>query len=388
MTETDERNTNSEETRFSLCTIYKNEEKNLEKFITNHRDFIDEMILVDTGSTDRSNEIVRSFGLPYHFFQWTQNFSEARNYSLTLPTQPWIIVLDIDEQVFEEDFLRLKAIIDEKKSDAYSLRQINFTDRFDDLNWKSITTLPPMFHSLAKGYIISPLIRVFRNFKGICFNGAIHELVGPSIHALNLTQSLTDIPIYHYGWITQDRTDEEKERKKKAYLLMIKQEWEKNPSPQMAFYYLSTLDNPEEKIRLGFKLVKEYPDVKQFWEVLAQSAVSLNQWARAISYADKGLGFHPGNEPLLALKARCLNENGDPGHALEILEELLKKDLLHPVYWYEKLRSLIMLGKTIEVRELLNYLPPQFPPILADEIKKMSNGMIRLNDSQNRINEE
>ncbi|MGE5343755.1 MAG: glycosyltransferase [Candidatus Omnitrophota bacterium] len=352
----------------SICTIYKNEEKNLERFIANHIDLVEEMILVDTGSTDRSNDIVHSHGLPYHFFQWTDNFSEARNFSLTLPTKPWIVSLDIDEQIREEDFLRLKAIITETQKDAYSLRQINFTDNFEDIHWKSIATLPEMFHSYGRGYIESPLIRVFRNHKGIRFNGAIHELVGDSIHQLNLTSAVTDIPIYHYGWITSERTDEEKQRKKQGYVELIKREWEKVPSPKMAFYYLSTLENPEEKIRLGFRLVKEYPEIKQFWEVIARSAAGLEQWDRALSYADKGLGHHPEHIPLLAIKAKCLNEIGRPAEALEILDHLLQKDPLHPMNWFEKFKALIILQRKEDAQKLMQNLPPQFPQTLAQEL--------------------
>lgn len=354
---------------FSLCAIYKNEEKYLEKFITNHIGLVDELILVDTGSTDRSNDIVKSFGLPYHFFPWTRNFSEARNYSLTFPSKSWIIVLDIDEQVLKSDFLRLKSVMMEKNKDAYSLVQINFMNDFDDMLWKSITSLPKEFHSYAKGYIESPLIRVFRNHKGVQFKGAIHELVGESLNRLKLSSTITDIPIYHTGWITAERTDAEKQQKKKEYRDLIKREWEKDPSPKMAFYYLSTLENPDEKIKLGFKLTKEYPQVKQFWEVLARSAAGLQQWGRALSYAEKGLQNHPGHVPLLAIQAKCLNETGNPEEALRILEALLGKDPQHPLYGFEKLRSLLMLNRDTEVEHFLENCPPQFPPDLAEELR-------------------
>jgi len=338
---------------FSLCGIYKNEEKNLEKFITHHFDSVEEMVLVDTGSTDRSNEIVKTHGLEYHFFRWTSNFSEARNFSLSLAAKPWIIVLDMDELVLKEDFTRLKEIMNCQKKDAYSLRQINFTDTVDDLNWKSIHTLPPTFHSTAAGYIESPLIRVFRNFKGVCFHGAIHELVGESIHRLNLSGFITDIPIYHFGWIASARSDTEKQKKKKAYVELIKREWEKDPSPKMAFYYISTLDNHEEKLRLSFKLTHQYPEVKQFWEIMSHSAAALKQYERAISYAEKGLELHPGHVPLLILKARCLNETGQPQQALDIVEGLLMKDAKNPISRLEKFRSLVLLKRKDEANAFL-----------------------------------
>ena len=356
---------------FSLCAIYKNEEKNLETFLNRHIDLFDEFVMVDTGSTDRSNEIVESFGISRHFFQWVNDFSKARNFSLTKATKPFVIVLDMDEQVLEEDIQRLKTIIRESGKDVYSLVQINFTDAREDLSWKSIETLPRAFYSAAKGYIPSPLFRVFRNFEGVCFHGIIHELVGESVNRLKLTSKVTDIPIYHYGWIDTGRTEEEKNRKKIAYREMIRKAWEADPSPKMAFYYIKSLEDPGEKIKLAYRMSKQYPEVKQFWEILAQNAANLGQWTRAISYAEKGLGRHPGNTSLQATMARCLNETAQPQKALDLVEGLLKKDKRNPVYWFEKFRALVMLDRTTDARELVRKLPRHFPPELAKELETM-----------------
>jgi len=353
---------------FSLCAIYKDEDQNLEKFITDHRDHVAEMVLVDTGSSDRSNEIVRAAGLEYHFFAWPGNFAEARNASLKLPTKPWVIVLDIDEQVLPEDFQRLKEVMLKTGKDAYSLRQINFSDAFEDINWRSSDGLPEQFRSLAQGYIESPLLRVFRNHRGVRFHGAIHELIGESVHQLKMSSMKTDVPIYHLGWTGAARTDEEKLRKKRAYRLLIKQEWEREPSAKNAFYYLSTLEDAQEKLRLGFQLSRRFPEVKQFWEELARSAADLQQWERALAYVEKGLHLHPGLVPLLAVKLRCLNETARPEEALATADLLLAGDRLHPIFWFEKFRALIMLQRRDQAEALSADLPPRFPRYLADRL--------------------
>lgn len=357
---------------FSLCALYKNEERNLEKFLQNHTGLFDEWVMVDTGSTDRSNDIVKSFGITPHFFQWVNHFSIARNYSLTKATKPFIVVLDMDEQVLKEDFERLKTIIKESGKDVYSLLQVNFTPDRGDLNWKSVRTLPSRFHELAPGYIPSPLFRVFRNHKGVEFNGKIHELVGDSVSRLKLSSKITDVPIYHYGWL-EARTDEEKKRKKETYREMIKQAWESDQSPKMAFYYLKTLEDSQEKIRLGFKLTKQFPRIKQYWEVMVGAAIELEQWDRALSYIQKGLNHHPGNTTLMSAQARCLNETAQPGQALEIVERLMRDDPGNPAYWFEKFRSLLMLGRKQEAQTLTRQFPPDFPPALARELSGMVN---------------
>ena len=361
----------NETVEFSLCAIYKNEEKNLETFLKRHIDLFDEFIMVDTGSTDGSNEIVKSYGISHHFFQWVNDFSKARNYSLTKATKPFIFVLDIDEHVLKEDVQRLKTIIRETKKDVYSLVQVNFTEAREDIKWKSAATLPEAFRSVAVGYIPSPLFRVFRNHKGVCFHGAIHELVGESVTRLGLSSKVTDIPIYHYGWLDTGRTDEEKSRKKVLYKEMIRREWEKDPSPKMAFYYISSLDDPNEKIKLAFRMIKQYPDVKQFWELIALNAVTLRQWTRALSYTEKGLERHPGNDALEIIRLRCLNETAQPQKALDLVEGLLKKDPGNPIYWFEKSRSLLMLGRKQEARAIVLQYPQNFPPEMVKKFAEI-----------------
>ncbi len=355
---------------FSLCALYKNEEKNLETFLKRHINLFDEFVLVDTGSTDRSNEVVKDYGLDHYFFEWPKDFSIARNFSLTKPTKPYVAVLDMDEWVPEAEFLRLKEIIRETQKDVYSLRQINFVDDREDMNWKSIETLPQEFHEVAEGYIPSPLFRVFRNFKGVEFHGVIHELVGESVSRLKLSSKVTDVPIYHYGWIERGRSEEEKLAKKKAYKEMIQKAWKKDPSPKMAFYYIKSLDDPKEQIKLAYKMSKQQPGIKQFWEILSGNSAQLGQWERALSYAQKGLQHHPGNLTLLGTQVRCLNELQQPAPALALVEELLEKDRGNPAYWFEKFRALVMLNRVKEAKELTKQFPPHFPKDLAEQLMK------------------
>lgn len=356
--------------KFSLCSIYKNEEKNLERFIRNHQDLFDELILVDTGSTDRSNEIVESFGLSRHFFQWTSNFSEARNHSLSLARHPFIIVLDMDEWLLKEDFERLKTIIEESGKDAFSLRQINFTDEYHETQWRSSSTLPETVRHYASGYLVSPLIRVFRNFSQIHFRGIIHEIVGDSIRENGLISMKTDIPIYHFGWLQRVQSEEESVKKQQAYDEMIKKAFEKDPSPQTGYYYINSLKDPKERIKQAYRLTKQFPKINHFWIIIAQNSVLLNQWDRALSYADKGLKNHPEDMTLLAIRARCLNETGHPEQALAQVENLLKQDAQHPAYWFEKFRALVMLNRRNEAKKLFKNLPEHFPKPLGDQLKQ------------------
>ena len=361
---------------FSLCAIYKDEEKFLESFINNHIDLFDEFILVDTGSSDKSNDIVKSFGLNNYFYKWDDNFSNARNASLSFATKPYIIVLDIDEQITSDALVKLKKIIKKEGRDAYSLRQINFSSDRSSKNWKHIMQLQPEIsvpipENLIKsnnGYITSPLIRVFKNNKGVYFSGMIHEIVADSMEKNKLTSIRTGIPIFHFGWVNKNRTDENNNEKKKKYNDLIKKAWETEQSAKAAYYYLTILDSPDERMKLTFKLIKLFPDVKEFYQIRVNSAIDLNQYQRGISYAEKGLNVFPDDLLLLSAKAKCFNQLMKPEEALDIIENIIKIDKNNYKNYLEKIKTLIVLGRTNEAKKTIKNLPNEYQKIYKNDL--------------------
>ena len=95
----------------SLCMIVKNEEAHLGKCLISVKDIADEMIVVDTGSSDKTREIAAAFGARVFDFVWTDDFSEARNYSLAQAAGDWILVLDGDETLSPDDHAALAKIV-------------------------------------------------------------------------------------------------------------------------------------------------------------------------------------------------------------------------------------------------------------------------------------
>ena len=88
--------------------IVKNEEQHLAKCLMSVKPVVDEMIVVDTGSTDKPKHIAAALGAKVFDFPWTNDFSEARNYSLSKASGDWILVLDADEVVSPLDHGALK----------------------------------------------------------------------------------------------------------------------------------------------------------------------------------------------------------------------------------------------------------------------------------------
>jgi len=93
----------------SLCMIVKNEEAVLARCLNSVKDIVDEIIVVDTGSTDRTLEIASCYGYVYGF-EWRDDFSAARNYAYSLATQEYIMWLDADDVILPADREKLLAL--------------------------------------------------------------------------------------------------------------------------------------------------------------------------------------------------------------------------------------------------------------------------------------
>lgn len=94
----------------SLCMIVKNEEELLGRCLDTIHDLVDEINIVDTGSTDKTVEIARKYTDRVFFFEWTGSFAEARNESFKYATKEYILYLDADDVILEADREKLKKL--------------------------------------------------------------------------------------------------------------------------------------------------------------------------------------------------------------------------------------------------------------------------------------
>lgn len=160
----------------SLCMIVKNEEDTLARCLATVQDIADEIIVVDTGSTDRTKEIAKRFTDRIFDFDWIDDFSAARNYSFSLATQPYILWLDADDVIEAPDrrkFLALKQTLDPAVDSVRMNYHLSF-DRNGNVAW-----------SLARNRLVKRACR----FPWI---GAVHEYLAVSGNVL-----VSDIAITH-----------------------------------------------------------------------------------------------------------------------------------------------------------------------------------------------
>ncbi|UCD94145.1 MAG: tetratricopeptide repeat protein [Candidatus Zixiibacteriota bacterium] len=141
----------------SACMIVKNEEEFLPNCLESIRNWVDEIIIVDTGSTDRTVEIAQSYGAKVYFQEWSKDFSKHRNFSLSKATCDWILVIDADEEFIQDDLPALRQAVNQENCRLISINVFN-----SDRATRECTSFLPS-------------IRLFRKDAGFHYEGIVHN---------------------------------------------------------------------------------------------------------------------------------------------------------------------------------------------------------------------
>lgn len=167
----------------SVCMIVKNEERNLARSLYCAARIADEIVVVDTGSTDKTKQIARQFTDKVFDFEWCDNFAAARNFSVDKATCDYIMWLDADDSIPELsiiDILNLKERFD--PNTAYYVKALN------------INAPPSEPSSFAH-------IRIFPRDERIRFSGRLHEQLSESLIKNKFSIIGSGIEIHHNGYM-------------------------------------------------------------------------------------------------------------------------------------------------------------------------------------------
>ncbi len=213
----------------TLSMIVKNEEKYLNDCLESVQGVVDEIVIVDTGSTDKTIEIANKFGAKVFHFDWVNDFSAARNFALNNSTGDWILYLDADERLTPEsksEVLRLTKI---RKREAYYC----IIDNIDEIGHRASLMAYP---------------RLFPNKREIRFIGAVHEQIEPALVKNNYLVHKAKIKITHLGYNIEK---DEMQLKAKRNLEILLSEFQKTGYSYYAYQIGQTygiLDNPEDAV--------------------------------------------------------------------------------------------------------------------------------------------
>jgi len=232
----------------SLCMLVCDEAEALERCLKAAKGLWDELIIVDTGSKDRSIEVAESFEAKVLRVPWVDDFAWARNQGVEKATCDWIFILDPDEVLSPRDIPVVKEYTRRDGIQVYQFQTRNYTN-----NPYILSYTPNKFDYEEgkgyRGYAESNKIRLFRNNIGLTFEGTIHEMIDYQAFRRRLEGRQAQVPIHHYQDISG-----------------------KKPKKGKAFFML----------RICEKKVEQSPyDSKAWWELgISQCLIGLN--ARAV----------------------------------------------------------------------------------------------------------
>ncbi len=249
----------------SACLIVKDEERNIARCLSSLRPLVDEVIVVDTGSSDRTAEIAREFGASVHHFAWCDDFAAARNASIERASGEWVVWVDADEELMEQtpgSLRRLCSVRD--SSDGYLVSCKSLSNELGDI-----------------GTIIRQF-RLFRNHRGLRFDGRIHEhLIPPGSSRQVQLIPQEDVWIRHWGYIP---TGDVLKRKRDRNFPLLQLSAAEHPDDPFIHYNLGKQYNAEHRFEPGLEALRKAIDL---WTRQGQTPYAFvgNMFALAINAA-------------------------------------------------------------------------------------------------------
>ncbi|WKZ70199.1 MAG: glycosyltransferase [Melioribacteraceae bacterium] len=321
----------------SLSMIVKNEEQHLEECLQSVKDVVDEIIVVDTGSNDNTIKIAESCGASVYHHKWSNDFSEARNFSLSKVTSDWVLYLDADERLDANSKHILKKLTSNKDKVGYRCKIYNVDE----------------IHNKPK---LQRYTRLFRNFSGIKFIGKAHEQIDDSLFAHGCKIQNTELLINHIGY-NIDREGLKQKAKRNLDLLLL--DYKNNPNGYCAF-----------QIANSYSILKDFDSTYRYY-TLAINDSSLTNEYRGYS---------------LSSIAEYFLRSNDISNAFSSINEAIKTDSENMIanltasQIYEKAgkpnEAIEFCKKALELnRTVINSMNNRLLDVILDDVKIIYHGL-------------
>ncbi len=265
----------------AVCIIARNEEQRIERCIASVRAVAAQIVVVDTGSTDRTVSRARSCGAEVYAFDWTDDFAAARNAALAYAREPWILVLDADEQL--RDARGLDTIITAPAEVGGLLVTVQSVS-------VAGAGLPALY--------ATQVLRLFRNDPRIRYEGIIHEQVLPSLLRAGYRCLPCAAVIDHEGYNLDPEALRAKQERNRR---LLDRAVAANPTSAFYRYHraktlmaLGLLDDAEYDLTCALQTAdKDGILLPQILNHAALLAAHRNQWQQVIAYAERSLAILP-----------------------------------------------------------------------------------------------
>jgi tetratricopeptide (TPR) repeat protein len=313
----------------SLCMIVRNEERFIGQCLNSVKDFVDDLVVVDTGSEDSTIDIARAAGARIYRHPWTEDFSEARNHSIDHASSDWILVLDADEVLAARDAQQLQSMVRTTTAPGVKLIQRTY------LRNANFVCASPNPRTYVEGNEYSDcldvrVIRLFRNDGRIRYQGRVHELVEPFFEARRLVSETSDLVIHHFGKVG-DAT--RLESKKRMYLDLGRRKAQEGATDALAQFELGVqlyeFDRFEECIPFFETSLKLNPSFDLALLYIAKACHESGQMERAGIYFQKCLKRGPENDKVLFDYANFVRDQGHFKAAIKVYQKALLANPRH-----------------------------------------------------------
>ena len=300
----------------SLCMMVKNEEDNLGRLLSSVEGIVDEIIVVDTGSTDKTIDIAKQFDARLYDHPWFDDFSGMRNITINYAKGDWILILDADEELDEKDKQLLRNAAMNTSVNGISVMVHNY---------------------MAKGTqdMQGSSIRMFKNDGNIHYEGIVHN-------NLIIRSPVISVPvtIHHFGY---DQDQDGKDAKFKRTSSLLHKVIEEDPTDYRAHFYLmkcyGNVAEIETAIEMGERFLELLPEERtettinyslEAYYLLTLLYLGKGDMQKALFYTNEGLHFEDRYPDFHYSRARIEFKKNDfpeaKKHALRALEYRRKYD--------------------------------------------------------------
>ncbi len=306
----------------SLCMIVRDEEANLDACLASVAGAVDEIVVSDTGSVDRTKEIARAHGAIVVERAWTRDFAAARNHAIEHATKDWVLILDADETIDTAARPLLRAAIATTSAAALKTRTRNL--------------LPPgeiaAFNEIVQ-------TRLFRRDPAHRYVGKVHEQITGSILDAGgtIAEADAELIVLHHGY--RSETAQGKDRGARNLALLITQNEETPGDPFILYNLGATFKNMRKHDEARRYLVEALEADRgaltsgvreRLYTTLAQLALGAHDDALAAEYALATLAIGPANPLALQILALGLVSKGDVAGAVDAFRRLRRSPALAP----------------------------------------------------------
>ncbi len=326
----------------SVCFITKNEEDWIEEAIQHLRPLVSQVVVYDTGSTDQTVQMARRLGADVIEAAWPGDFSTARNESLKLASQPWILRIDPDERLSPLMQEKIKAFVSSAPDDVHAVQCLtrNYTNSLEAIRDEGFQLCSPETPELIwarsfRGYLEMGYTRLFRRRAEIQFVGLVHEGVDPTVQGR--IERRMDIVFHHYGTDPAQIRKKQKRKQYKELLLKQTQRAESNwfdwQALGLEFLEDQDFENASKYFMGALHKTDFSPNRLNLLSNLGWCFLQLDQFKPAQEHLELALSIDSEHLSSLLNLADLHLRQEQPSAALKTLNQALKAHVTSPLLW-------------------------------------------------------